>query len=554
MSNFKISNQIPVNLSPDYSKFEKLKDPGDPAKLLESAISNQILNKGANISISANNKTKNVKAPDITQLLLDCLTNQVNPTTEKLAKDLLSQTVLDYQNSNFQTVRLLYAQIAGNKYKLPIPTPSLVYTETTDIIPACKSYLAGQASNDFVFANFAYTFKPKTLGIGFKNTNSFTNFKLWLAPKINVLANKLSADTNTKFSDLQKEDLTSLTLNFQLRTNDTDDQEPYSFSRVLINMLQLYSQTHQDCFLMPFDLGETFNPRTLILVNIENHAHASATRIKKAWTDIKNSTQTQIKILSNKHLNHLPSIGRQKSAIKQQLQNVQQAQQTSSNFRGRFTGFSTKRPTTVQLTNKIIKILKHMSDVNSSSNIYKQIKRSFNKPNRRHPDDFNLAGKITSTSYRPDLHIYLDTSGSISEENYESAIKSCIYLAKKLNINLYFNSFSHYLSQSVMLPLHGKSPKQSYYYFQKIPKAQGGTCFLNVYKYIQASKKRRKELSILITDFGDLVPNEDFVFPKNLYMIPIDYADYRLIHRSATYYAESAITSGHPEIPNHMLL
>ena len=105
-----------------------------------------------------------------------------------------------------------------------------------------------------------------------------------------------------------------------------------------------------------------------------------------------------------------------------------------------------------------------------------------------------------------------------------------------------------------MLPLHGKSPKQSYYYFQKIPKAQGGTCFLNVYKYIQASKKRRKELSILITDFGDLVPNEDFVFPKNLYMIPIDYADYQLIHRSATYYAKSAITSGHPEIPNHMLL
>ena len=123
MSNFTISNQIPVNLSPDYSKFEKLKDPGDPTKLLESAISNQILNKGANISISANNKTKNVNTPDITQLLLDCLTDQVNPTTEKLAKDLLSQTVLDYQNSNFQTVRLLYAQIAGNKYKLPIPTP-----------------------------------------------------------------------------------------------------------------------------------------------------------------------------------------------------------------------------------------------------------------------------------------------------------------------------------------------------------------------------------------------------------------------------------------------
>lgn len=555
MSAFTIQNQIPTALNPNYAAFEKLKNQGDPADLLKKAIADQILNKGASITAHSKTQTKSVDSDAIADLLIKCLDEKIDPTNEKLAKELLSQTVLNYQASPFLPVRLLYAQISGTQYKLPIPTPSLIYTESTDIIPACKNYLANTASSEYVFATFAYTYKPKTLAFGFRNANTFEKFKTWLQPKISLSSKSIPAETVTKFNDLMKEKLNNLTLNLQLKSQDTDDQDPYSFSRMFINMLQTYAKSNRDCFIMPFDLGENFNPRSLILVNIESHAHAPAASIKRTWVDIKNTTSAKISILSNTHLQHLPSLARQKKTLKHQMQNMAKAvSQQKQKYRQQFTGFSTKKPTTVQLTNKIIKILKHMSDVNSSSNIYKQVKRSFNKPNRRHPDDFNLPGKIVSTSYKPDLHIYLDTSGSISEENYEAGIKACIYLAKKLNINLYFNSFSHYLSQCIKMPLAGRSAKQSYAYFQKIPKAMGGTDFLNIYKYIQASKKRRKELSILITDFGDRVPNEDFVFPKNLYMMAIDYYNFDTIRTYATKYAQEAIASGHFEIPDHILL
>ena len=85
------------------------------------------------------------------------------------------------------------------------------------------------------------------------------------------------------------------------------------------------------------------------------------------------------------------------------------------------------------------------------------------KANRRDPDDYNKPGRITSVEYMPDLHVYVDTSGSISEANYQEAVLLLIRIAKKLNVNLYFNSFSHILSQQTLLKhmnTPGKDPAE----------------------------------------------------------------------------------------------
>ena len=165
----------------------------------------------------------------------------------------------------------------------------------------------------------------------------------------------------------------------------------------------------------------------------------------------------------------------------------------------------------------------------------KTVKMTFQKPNRRDPDDFNKQGKSVSTKYLPDVHLYIDTSGSISEDNYKDAVLACIYMAKKLNINIYFNSFSDNISQCSLLHTRDKTVKQLYATFQKVQKVTGGTDFDMVWDYINLSKKRRRELSIMITDFEYTPRNRQVTHPKNLYYVPCaNVTNYTMLVREAT--------------------
>ena len=175
-----------------------------------------------------------------------------------------------------------------------------------------------------------------------------------------------------------------------------------------------------------------------------------------------------------------------------------------------------------RLSKNITKIINKEVNVSTSENYSKIIKSSYMKPNRRNPDNYNLAGKSMSLQYKPDIHIYLDTSSSISEENYKNAILTCITMAKKLNINLYFNSFSHVISDSVKLHVKNKSLNEIYNEFQRVPKVTGGTNFSNVWRYILKSPKRKNEISLMITDFAYYPPDDKVDYPKKLYYAPID--------------------------------
>ena len=144
------------------------------------------------------------------------------------------------------------------------------------------------------------------------------------------------------------------------------------------------------------------------------------------------------------------------------------------------------------------------------------------KSNRRNPDNYNLPGRGISLQYKPDIHIYLDTSASISEENYKNAIITCITMAKKLNVNLYFNSFSDVISESTRLKIKGKTIGEIYRQFQNVPKVSGGTSFELVWQYIMQSARRKREISLMITDFAYYPPDERPAYPAKLYYAPID--------------------------------
>ena len=193
----------------------------------------------------------------------------------------------------------------------------------------------------------------------------------------------------------------------------------------------------------------------------------------------------------------------------------------------------------VDMTKLIKRVIDNMANVAKSENTFKSSKMTFARPNRRDPDDFNKQGKMISTKYKPDIHLYIDTSGSISERNYQDAVKACIAMAKKLNVNLYFNSFSHCISQCTHLHTKDKSKSKIYKEFQKVPKVTGGTDFEQVWNYINRSPKRRRELSIMMTDFGYSAPNHYVRHPKNLVYIPCSHMNWDSIVDDAKYFLNS---------------
>lgn len=545
-----IHNQTPVKLDSNYYSLVNLKAPNDPMDLLAKNISQKLFT-NANTTIAYNQNQLTVDR--ITTLLSKCVGSTIDPKSEKLARELLSQTVLNYSNQNMLTVRLMYAQMAAEREKLPAPSATMLYTSKNDIIPSCKNYLAQQGTSDAILASIAYTFKPQVLAFAFEDDNDFENFKTYFDQyyvQPFSQSQRLSSDTLTKCRDLNAEKLTDLTINLRLRQDDNDDQEPYAFARLLVLALYGYAQlTDNRSFAMPMDLGENYNPNVLILVNIDRHAHAMPSNINHTWKEINDAVTQPLKMINTNHIMKLMSINRVKQIMNQSINNAKSGLLT----RTKYIPFAKHRPKPITTLNRILRIIKHMKDVSQSNNVYKQQKMTYNKPNRRHPDDINVPGKIISTRYKPDIHIYLDTSGSISEENYEAGIKLCIMLAKKLDVNLYFNSFSHYLSKSVQLPLKGRSLASVFAYFEIIPKVNGGTDFSNVWRYINISAKRRQELSLLITDFGDYAPQFNFVHPKNLYYIPIDQSDYDAIRNAAELFLSSMINAGH-NIRSQMLL
>lgn len=539
---YTISNQTPVALDPNYGRFINLKKPGDPPELLKKTIVEPLFT-DKTTKIHAIKQNKDLNQQDITELFIDTLSDRVHATSETLAKALLSQTALNYQFNNL-LFKELFPVISANKAKLPMPGINasgsvIIYKTDIDVIPSCKNYITGNCDFDTVFASFAFTYHPNILAVAFKNEDDFNSFKQLVAQY--ATRPSLPADTVTKLNDFSKEKLDDLTDNLILRVNDNDDQDPYAFSRVLMKLLLTFPDAH----LMPFDLGELLNPTKLILVNLDKHAHASTSQVKNAWKEIKQASSLKFNMLSPKHLKHLPRSTKTNGFIKQHIAqlNNQQAQASINNIKP----LSSTRPSNKLLTFEILHLINHLGHVNQSSNTYKLTTRTFNKPNRRHPDDYNLAGRATRIGYKPDLHIYLDTSGSISESNYEQGIKACIMLAKKLNIDIYFNSFSHYLSPCYKLPLKGRSLKQIYAIFQMIPKVDGGTEYANIWHYINHNKTRQKELSLCITDFGYYPPTEHFVHPNNLYYVPIDASpnEFKYIYEYANDFLNGMKATGH---------
>lgn len=491
---------------------------------------------------------------DIATGIADACDENANVQTVDDMKMLYAQSLISYPRNSQLSFQRLFAVQAGKKANLPEPSPMVVYTPAQDIIPICRQFLGAQVDYNTLFATFAYYASPDTLGVYFANATAFDDFKAYLANTLTTIQTTLPTDTLQCMNAMQNMTLNELTESLVLRNSDSDGLTPYAFPRVLQSLLMNYSlQTPETQFgILPFHVGELILPKTMVFINIEEHARASASKIAQEWKIISNSLNQPLPMVSLNKLNSLTAMQRNIQKIQGQAATAAQARLINGTIRTANMPFKATRPNMIDVYPILMRILRKMETVNKSMNSYKMVKSSFARANRRNPDDYNKLGKIVSTRYKPDLHLYIDTSGSISESDYREAVRLAIAMAKKLNVDLYFNSFSHILSQCAQLHTKDKNPQAIMREFQKIPKVSGGTDFTLVWDYIMRSKKRQRELSIMITDFEFSAPNKHIDHPKNLYYLPCATMNWSHIRREAEHFVKSA-QMNIPDIRNHLL-
>lgn len=533
-----LSGNSPFRLEPYYSS--ALNNDYDPFPILRDLLVAPVFRARGTGAVSLVDDNGNHVDEDMFfDYVQSALDEHADVAVNDFTKNVYQQALINFDEKNPRMMDEVFVVQAAAAEGLPAPSARIVYQTALSVIPSAKELLAHlPGAERRFFAALGFLYAPNTLGFWFEDNDAFTQFLQHFDTEVQSLQSVLPQETFDMAQrlitgyDIKKEIADGL----QLRKGDVDGNGPFTFPRLLVESLLRYAKGQQNTGapatmgVLPFSVGELMIPRSIVFANVELHAQADAKRIDAAWGLINVALNSSIKIVSNKALSKLTAVPR---AIAKGAAAANAGRSKTASGRQARLKLRKQSPNTVDIRKDLIRALRRMKKVNMSQNVFRNVRISYSRANRRNPDDYNLAGKIVSRTYLPDLHVYLDTSGSISESNYQASVIMLIKIAKSLGVNIYFNSFSDVLSQCVLLKTEGKSVKQIWNEFRKIPKVTGGTEFSLVWEYIQASPKRQKELSLMITDFGWNPPSRAVYHPKNLYYAPCADMDWSLIKHYA---------------------
>lgn len=518
--------QKPGHLDP-YTLVPAFTGDCDPMSLLDAMVTHTLfepLNANQTVAVAVNNQP--IDRDGANELLLRSVGEVLDPVAQEVMNTLFEQALTRWIPSASSPVDEAFITQAAATCKLPDPSKAL-YTTQSDVIPAVKDVLAGNAGTDLLLVSLGWTFHPHTVGFWFRTGAEFDAFKAWLQGELAQISSNISPADMRMFQQFDALTLTDLTESLILRADDSQALDEYSFARVLMWALMTWTGANapqagapETCGVLPFSIAEMALPRTLVLINVEAHARASMRKIINEWELINKSLRTPVKLVTPGQLSKLTALARaQQKASAQAANSLSNAhQQTGRSGRVVFH----KRPTrTVDIYKSVMRVLTRMSKVNQSLNSIRSVTTSFVRANRRQPNDPNKPGKVISRKYLPDIHIYLDTSGSISTENYEDTIKMLIAFAKKMGVDLYFTSFSHIMSTPVRLRIKDRSVNQVWKQFASVPKVSGGTDYEQIYAFINDHRALKRRLNLVITDFEWWPGSYHIDVPENLYYVPI---------------------------------
>lgn len=535
---YTITGQRPAVLDPVHTL--PIRGDYDPIPKIKETLVDPLfepLNPNTTVTIADTNGST-LSEDDVLDVVMRTLSGNIEVQAEDIMVALYDQGLQRYNPAGKPLMNKIFVTQAAAQQKLPPPSPGVIYSAGSDVRPAARDLLGqqGQIDESLFFASLAHTFSPETLGFWFQTADAYDEFLVWVDQQVQVFASVLSADTQRLFQQLQTTSLKQLTESLILRKADDEENEEYSFARILIHLLMQYQQHQQHQVaqgalpqrtmgVMPFSVPELFLPKTVVFANVEIHARATPRKITREWELINASIASPVKMISNKNLAKLTALPRAVAKAQSAAANAQ-SNKTAQTGRSGKVSFRKKQPSNVDIAKGVQQRLARMKKVNMSQNAMRVVTSSFARANRRRPDDPNVPGKSVSKKYLPDIHIYLDCSGSISEENYQDAVLMLIKFAKKINVNLYFNSYSHVMSQTVLLKTENKSVGQIWKQFRNIPKVSGGTDYAQIWRYINESPQRMRRLSINITDFEWYPSSDHHRHPPNLHYAPISNTDW----------------------------
>lgn len=467
------------------------------------------------------------------------------PENNRAALDLLAQTVTGVSHRDYPYLRQVFMVQALNSVGLPMPDQVTLYSAGGDVIPGARQVLdavaTGTTSTAYdkgtdawstFFGSLCATYKPSTLGLAFLGPETFSEFAEHLVATAGalVVAGKITMDVENKCKQIRDAGLNGLTEGIILRRDENDISGDYSFARLLVSVAQDWILSEErsaadgdraaTASIMPFDMSEWIMPLTVVFINTDAHARRDPKEISKEWNRNNAISKGGIHMVSTKTLSKFSTMDKAQTGLKQIVRERKNA--SSMSKRDATEGdFDTMPPTPRQSALEIAAHLKRMASVNRSENIFRYRKKDPNRSNRRRPDDPNIPGRRVAKEFYPDLHIYADTSGSMSEADYRDIVLLTGMLAKKLDVNLYFSSHSHVLSSETRIPTKGRSVGEIAKMLTKIDKVSGGNRFEMIYDYIQASPERKRRLNIVATDFGWAAGSHlNFTHPKNLIYVP----------------------------------
>lgn len=513
-------NNKKVELKPFYK--DDVGKPLDGRQLIKNAVSiiEPVYKSGKNVTVTDENGNQIIPEVPAALILTDAVNADIKYEQNKILNDMWQQTLHNYKKG-LRASQVFISQ-ANASVNAPIPSSTVIYVPS-DLKDACKHYLKTKAEDALCVNTYFYINEPHPV-FYFRNTAAYDRYLEFIKDMVSGLSAQLDINTIRKFADFEKLNL-NLIEGVILRNTREQGCLAYSFERLVMNFSMMFAQQHpDDCGLIAPSINNLLIPRCLLFMNVENIAKVPANKIVRDVSIIKSALMEAVFQLSLTQISRLSAATLQSRIVGMKLKNhaVLLEKQGKDAEKRKIFQFGRVAMTKADLSRRIVKIIDKESNVSRSENYSKVIKSTYMKSSRRNPDNYNLPGKSISLQYKPDIHIYLDTSTSISEENYKNAILTCITMAKKLNVNLYFNSFSHVISESTRLKIKGRTITEIYRQFQKVPKVTGGTSFEIVWQYIMQSARRRKEISLMITDFAYYPPDERPDYPRKLYYAPID--------------------------------
>lgn len=499
------------------------------------------------------------------------------PAVDHAALDIVASLTNTDLTSLLPVTRKMFIASAMHDVGYPAPVPGrVIYTVESDVRTAARVYCQAREAKDHyetaiqanaLTASLGLIYSPATLGVWCADEAAFDDFKKYLDYKVNQYAAQdlLTAETVVRFRKFNQVKLDKLTTSLRLRTSEKEATGSYSFARVFMHILHEYI-THTESIttsrsvcpeigFMAFDVNELIMPSSIVFANIEAHASHETYLIDAEWRAIVGALQTPIKRISLTEITSLTSDLNQQRRAQKSMTGGGSSNDTPTKRVFTNQDFDTSPPTAARIAKDVMAVLEHMGKVNTSKNIHKYRKKTFNKQSRRHPDNPNMPGRTKMKRYYPDVHIYADTSGSIQPDEYEAAIKIIAVLAKKLGFNIYFSSFTHVLSEEVELHTKGRSPASIMSIIHAIPKMKGNTDFELVWRNINQDFAHRSRCNIVISDM-EYTPDRywQFQHPNSTYYIPIVTNQYKwpMITRSVATFCTN-MQDFVPDIRNRIL-